>query len=88
MHQAGALVLKELIVFVRSRVPCNDQYSGRFLRSRLQVMGGSVRQTAAASSEKGQYLWNGITSHSRYRFLRSSLVHRLLTSRPIRVAPY
>ena len=43
MHQTGALVLKESIVFVRSRVSCNDQRSGRTLRSRLQVMGGSVR---------------------------------------------
>ena len=44
MHQTGAIVLKEFIVFVRSSIPCNDQYSGRPLRSRLQVMGRSVRQ--------------------------------------------
>ena len=43
MHQTGALVLKEFIVFVRSRVSCNAQCSGRPVRSRLQVMGESVR---------------------------------------------
>ena len=43
MHQTGALVLKELIVFVRSLVPCNVQHSERSLRTRLQVMGRSVR---------------------------------------------
>jgi len=42
MHQTGAHVLKESVVFVSSRVSCNDQYSERSLRSRLQVMGGSV----------------------------------------------
>ena len=43
MHQTGAIVLKELIVFVRSRVSCYDQCSGRSLRGRLQVMGRAVR---------------------------------------------
>ncbi len=42
MHQTGAVVLKEFIVFVRSRVPCIDQLAGRPLRSRLQLMGRSV----------------------------------------------
>jgi hypothetical protein len=43
MHLAGALVLKEFIVFVRSRFPCVDQLAGRPVGSRLQVMGESVR---------------------------------------------
>ena len=50
MHQTGALVLKESIVFVRSLVPCHGRYRGRSLRSRLQVMGGTVRQTQPAWS--------------------------------------
>ena len=44
MHLAGAIVLKEFVVFVRFSIPYNVRYSGRTLRSRLQVMGGSVRQ--------------------------------------------
>jgi hypothetical protein len=47
MHLAGAFVLKEFIVFVRSLVPCVDQLAGRPLGSRLQVMGRSVRQLFA-----------------------------------------
>ena len=43
MHLAGALVLKEYVVFVRSQVSCNGPSPGRSLRSRLQVMGESVR---------------------------------------------
>ncbi len=48
MHQTGALVLKELIVFVRSLVPCVDQFAGRPLGNRLQVMGRSVRRRDAS----------------------------------------
>ncbi len=44
MHQTGALVLEELILFVRPLVPGVGQLAGRPLRSRLQVMGKSVRQ--------------------------------------------
>ncbi len=44
MHQTGAIVLKECIVFVRSQVPCNAQRHRRSLRGRLQVMGRSVRR--------------------------------------------
>ena len=43
MHQAGAIVLKECVVFVRFPPSCNDPSSGRSL-SRLQVMGESVRR--------------------------------------------
>ena len=43
MHLAGAFVSKESIVFVRSLVPCHGRHPGRPLRSRLQVMGESVR---------------------------------------------
>ncbi len=42
MHQTGALVLKEWMVFDRSQVSCSDQPTRRSLRSRLQVMGRSV----------------------------------------------
>ena len=42
MHQTGALVSKECIVFVRSQAFCHAQHFGRSLRSRLQVMGESV----------------------------------------------
>ena len=44
MHQTGALVLEELILFVRSLVPGVGQLAGPPLRSRLQVMGKAVRQ--------------------------------------------
>ena len=43
MHQTGAVVLKECIVFVPSQIPCNVWHPGRSLTSRLQVMGRSVR---------------------------------------------
>ena len=43
MHQTGALVSKECVVFCRSRLSCHDQHFGRSLKSRLQVMGESVR---------------------------------------------
>ncbi len=42
MHQTGALVLEQLILFVRPSVPGVGQLAGRPLRSRLQVMGKSV----------------------------------------------
>ncbi len=42
MHQTGAIVLKECIVFVRSRVSCDGPHHGRSMQSRLQVMGGAV----------------------------------------------
>ncbi len=44
MHLVGAFVSREVIVFVRSLGPCSDQYAGRPLRDRLQVMDGSVRR--------------------------------------------
>ena len=53
MHQTGALVLKECIVFVRSLVPCDDPHAGRSLRGRLQVMGRSVRRQPAARVDLG-----------------------------------
>ena len=44
MHQTGAIVSKACIVFIGSRVSCDVHRPGRSLRSRLQVMGSTVRQ--------------------------------------------
>ena len=54
MHQTGAIVLKELIVFVRSQVPCNVHHFGRSLMGRLQVMGRSVMRTVRRAGDSAE----------------------------------
>ena len=44
MHLPGTFVLKESVVLDCSLCPCRGRYSGRPFTSRLQVMGGAVRQ--------------------------------------------